>query len=136
MEFRNNNEIKKPLSVFTLASLTDIVLLLLIFFLLTSSFITNFGIRVNVPRAESSPPVQQQYITVVITPDRTFYVNGEVTNRTEVASRVRTEHQRNPGFPLVIRADRDAIIDDAVHVMNIGQSLNMSIMMATERAYR
>lgn len=136
MEFREAAEIKKPLSVFTLASLTDIVLLLLIFFLLTSSFVANFGIRVNVPRAESAPSVQQQFITVVITPERTFFVNGELTNRADIAGKVRTEFQRNPGTPLVIRADRDALIDDAVHVMNIGQSLNMSILMATERGTR
>jgi biopolymer transport protein ExbD len=136
MQFRKETEIKKPLSVFTLASLTDIVLLLLIFFLLTSSFVANFGIRVNVPRSESSPPVQQQFITVVITPDGTFYVNGDLTTKSDLATRVRSEHQNNPGTPLVIRADKDAIIDDAVHVMNIGQSLNMSILMATERAFR
>lgn len=136
MEFREATEVKEPLSVFTLASLTDIVLLLLIFFLLTSSFVANFGIRVNVPRAESSPPVQQQFITVVVTPDRTFFVNGELTSRADLAGKVRTEYQRFPNTPLVIRADRDALIDDAVHVMNIGQSLNMSIMMATERGTR
>lgn len=133
MDFRSDSEVKKPLSVFTLASLTDIVLLLLIFFLLTSSFVANFGIRVNVPRSESSPPMQQQFITVVITPERSFYVNGDLTNRADIATRVRSEYQKNPNTPLVIRADRDAIIDDAVHVMNIGQSLNMSILMATER---
>ena len=136
MEFRAQNEVKKPLSLFTMASLTDIVLLLLIFFLLTSSFVTNFGIRVNVPQAESSPPVQQQYITVVITPQSAFYVEGDLTLKTDVANRVRTLQQERPGAPLVIRADRDAIIDDAVHVMNIGQSLNMNIMMATERSFR
>lgn len=136
MQFRTDSEIKRPLSVFTLASLTDIVLLLLIFFLLTSSFVANFGIRVNVPQSESSPPVQQQFVTVVITPDGTFYVNGDLTTRSELATRVRTEYQNNPGTPMVIRADKDAIIDDAVHVMNIGQSLNMSILMATERAFR
>lgn len=136
MEFRKESEIKKPLSVFTLASLTDIVLLLLIFFLLTSSFVANFGIRVNVPRSESSPPMQQQFITVVITPDRTFYVNGDITARGDLATRVRSEYQNHPGTPLVIRADKDAIIDDAVHVMNIGQALNMNILMATERTSR
>jgi biopolymer transport protein ExbD len=136
MDFRQESEVKKPLSVFTLASLTDIVLLLLIFFLLTSSFVANFGIRVNVPRSESSPPVQQQFITVVITPERQFYVNGDITLKNDLAVRVRAEYQKNPNTPLVIRADKNAIIDDAVYVMNIGQSLNMSIMMATERATR
>ncbi len=136
MNFRPESEIRKPLSVFTLASLTDIVLLLLIFFLLTSSFVTNFGIRVNVPRAESSAQVQQQYINVAITPQGEFYLDGERVARDQIASRIRSVHQQNPGSSLVIRADRDAIIDDAVHVMNIAQSLGLTVLMATERTFR
>jgi biopolymer transport protein ExbD len=136
MNFRPQTEIKKPLSVFTLSSLTDIVLLLLIFFLLTSSFVTNFGIRVNVPRAESSAQVQQQYINVAITPQGEFFLDGERVSREEIGQRIRATHQRNPGSSLVIRADRDAIIDDAVHVMNIAQSLNLTVLMATERTFR
>jgi len=136
MNFRPEKEIKKPLSVFTMSSLTDIVLLLLIFFLLTSSFVTNFGIRVNVPRAESSSQVQQQYINVAITPQGEFYLDGEQVSKTEIGARIRSVHQQNPGSSLVIRADRDAIIDDAVHVMNIAQSLNLTVLMATERTFR
>ncbi len=136
MNFRTESEVKKPLSVFTLASLTDIVLLLLIFFLLTSSFVTNFGIRVNVPRAESSAQVQQQYINVAITPQGEFYLDGERVARDQIGSRIRSLHQQNPGSSLVIRADRDAIIDDAVHVMNIAQSLGLTVLMATERSFR
>lgn len=136
MNFRPENEVKKPLSVFTLSSLTDIVLLLLIFFLLTSSFVTNFGIRVNVPRAESSAQVQQQFINVAITPRGEFYLDGEMVAREQLGQRIRSVHQQNPGSSLVIRADRDAIIDDAVHVMNIAQSLNLTVLMATERTFR
>ncbi|MCH8568624.1 MAG: biopolymer transporter ExbD [Balneolales bacterium] len=136
MNFRSENEAKKPLSVFTLSSLTDIVLLLLIFFLLTSSFVTNFGIRVNVPRAESSAQVQQQFINIAITPQGEFFVEGERVQREQVAAKVRQLHQQNPGSSMVIRADRDAIIDDAVHVMNIAQALNMTVLMATERTFR
>ncbi len=136
MNFRSESEAKKPLSVFTLSSLTDIVLLLLIFFLLTSSFVTNFGIRVNVPRAESSAQVQQQNITVAVTSDGQFFVDGEPSTRDEVAVQIRTRYQENPSAALILRADREAKVDDAVHIMNIAQSLNMNILMATERTFR
>ncbi|NIS38782.1 biopolymer transporter ExbD, partial [Candidatus Saccharibacteria bacterium] len=66
-DFRRGDKRLPPLSLFSQSSLTDIVLLLLIFFLLTSSFVTNFGIRVEVPKAESSARTAEQFISVAVT---------------------------------------------------------------------
>ncbi|MEX0680574.1 MAG: biopolymer transporter ExbD [Balneolales bacterium] len=136
MNFRTESEVKKPLAVFAAASLTDIVLLLLIFFLLTSSFVTHFGIRVNIPRAETASATDQYFINVSITSDGSFYVMGNPVLKANIASSIREQHQQNPNATLVVRADRNAIIDDAVHVMNIGRALEMNMLMATERASR
>lgn len=132
MEFRDKTESRKPLSMFTQSSLTDIVLLLLIFFLLTSSFVTNFAIKVNVPQADSQTVSERRHISVTITSDGSFYVAGELTPRGSLAGKIRQEYQANPQATMVLRADKDAKVDDAVYVMNIGKSLNLSIMMATE----
>lgn len=136
MTFRSDSDVKKPMSLFTLSSLTDIVLLLLIFFLLTSSFVTNYGIRVNVPRAESSAQVEQQHINVAITPEGDFFVDGEQVSRDQLGARLRQEVQERADASIVIRADKEAVVDDAVHVMNIGQALNVSVLMAAERSFR
>ncbi len=133
MNFREDSEIKEPLYMFSQSSLTDIILLLLIFFLLTSSFVTNFGIRVNIPQAESSVTTDANQISVAITPAGDFFVEGEQVVRTELPGAIRTAHQNKPNATLVIRADRDARVDDAVRVMNIGRALNMNIVMATEQ---
>lgn len=119
--------------MFSQSSLTDIILLLLIFFLLTSSFVTNFGIRVNVPRAESSVTAEANQISVAITPEGDFFVEGEQTPRANLSIVLRQAYQNKPNATLVIRADRDARVDDAVQVMNIGRAMNMNIVMATER---
>lgn len=133
MNFREDSNIKEPLSMFSQSSLTDIILLLLIFFLLTSSFVTNFGIRVNVPQATSSVTTEANQISVAITPDGDFFVDGEQTPRANLSLVIQQVYQNKPNASLVIRADRDARVDDAVRVMNIGRALNMSIVMATER---
>ena len=132
MEFRSQSETRKPLSMFTQSSLTDIVLLLLIFFLLTSSFVTNFAIRVNVPQADSQTVSERRHISVAITADGQFYVSGELTPRGQLAGKIRQEYQNNPQSSLVLRADKNATVDDAVRVMNIAKSLNLNILMATE----
>lgn len=123
----------EPLTMFSQSSLTDIILLLLIFFLLTSSFVTNFGIRVNVPRAEAGTTAEAQQISVAITSEGDFFVDGEQVAFGSLSTAIRQAYQNKPGSTLVVRADREARVEDAVRAMNIGKALNMNIVMATER---
>ncbi len=132
-DFRRGDKRLPPLSLFSQSSLTDIVLLLLIFFLLTSSFVTNFGIRVEVPRAESSAATESQFISVAVTKDGEFYVDGDLTARGSLASAIRNARNNKPDGTVVLRADKDAKVDDAVRVMNISKALNLKIIMATEQ---
>jgi len=108
------------------------VLLLLIFFLLTSSFVTNFAIRVNVPQADSQTTTERRHISVTVTAEGTYYVAGDLTPRAQLSAKIREEYRDNPQSTLVLRADKDAKVDDAVRVMNIAKALNLNIMMATE----
>lgn len=133
MNFRDEGSRSEPLTMFSQSSLTDIILLLLIFFLLTSSFVTNFGIKVNVPQAESSVTTESTQISVAVTPEGDFFVDGEQTTRMDLATAIRSAYQNKPSATLVVRADQDARVDDAVQAMNIGRALNMNIVMATER---
>ncbi len=136
MDFRREDDRMEPLTLFSQSSLTDIVLLLLIFFLLTSSFVTNFGIKVNIPKAETGAQTESQFITVAVTKDGQFFVDGEPTSSGMLASSLREAKSNNPQTTLVLRADKDAIIDDAVRVMNIAKALELNIMMATEQSSR
>ncbi len=132
MDFSSDNK-RKPLAMFSQSSLTDIIFLLLIFFLLTSSFVTDHGIMVNIPQAQSSVTMEQNQVSVSITPEGSFFVEGEQVPRAGLADAIRLAYQNKPNSTLVVRADRDARVDDAVQAMNIGKALNMNIVMATER---
>lgn len=136
MDFRKDEDRIEPLTLFSQSSLTDIVLLLLIFFLLTSSFVTNFGIKVNIPKAETGAQTEAQLISVAVTKEGEFFVDGELTSRGMLASALREARSQKPQATLVLRADKDAIIDNAVRVMNIAKALELDIVMATERASR
>ncbi len=118
------------MSTFSLAGLTDIVLLLLIFFLLTSSFVVQFGIQVNVPRAEASSMVEEQYISVTITADGQYYVNQEKVAPDDLITAIRKA--RGNRQVLVLRADEAATIKQFARVANIARALNMRVLMATE----
>ena len=136
MDFRKDEDRMESLTMFSQSSLTDIVLLLLIFFLLTSSFVTNFGIKVNIPKAETGAETETQFITVAVTKDGQFYVDGNKTSSGMLASALREAKNKKPQGTLVLRADKDAIVDDAVRVMNIAKALELNIIMATEQGSR
>lgn len=122
---------RKPLTTFSLAGLTDIVLLLLIFFLLTSNFIPQFGIQVNLPQAETAAPTQSQYVTVVITEDGRFYVEQEETSRNGLLEAVR--EAKGDRTALVLRADQAATVGQFATVASIAKALDLRVLMATER---
>lgn len=121
----------RPLSQYSLAGLTDIVLLLLIFFLLTSSFIPQFGIQVNLPQAETSAPMEDLYVSVAITSDGRFYVNQDLVPREQLLDALR--EAQGTRTALVLRADQQATVGQFATVANLAKALNMRVLMATER---
>jgi biopolymer transport protein ExbD len=126
---------EEPLTSFSLAGMTDVVLLLLIFFLLTSSFIPQMGIEVNLPQVDTSAPVDEQYVTVVLTRDGTYYVNGSPTPRARLIEAIRSA-QGAPQQALVLRADQGATIGQFSTVASAAQALNLRVLVATEQENR
>jgi biopolymer transport protein ExbD len=122
---------KKPLSTFALAGLADVVFLLLVFFLLTSSFIPQFGIQVDLPNTNSAAPTMSEYITVVVTHEGRFFVEQEPTTGNDLLESIRT--QLNGRTTLVLRADEEAKVRDFARVAGIARALNLRFLMATER---
>lgn len=127
-DFSSNN---KPLSTYSLAGLTDIVLLLLVFFLLTSNFIPQFGIQVNLPQAETSAPMDDQYVSVAITADGQYYVNQNPVQREQLADALR--EVKGDRTALVLRADEEATVAQFALVANLARALDLRVLMATER---
>jgi biopolymer transport protein ExbD len=123
---------REPLTSFSLAGMADVVLLLLIFFLLTSSFIPQLGIEVTLPEVDTSAPVQEDYVTVALTGQGTFYVNGERVSQARLLPAIRAA--RTPAQnALVLRADQGATIGQFASVASAAQALNLRVLMATER---
>ena len=121
---------RKPLTTFSLASLTDIVLLLLIFFLLTSSFVTQRGIEVNLPDTASATPLEAQYVSVSILPDGSLFVDETPTTAdslTALITAVRGEREA-----IAVYADREAQIGALAAVAGAAAELDMRVSVATD----
>jgi biopolymer transport protein ExbD len=122
---------EKPLETFSLSSIADITLLLLIFFLLSSSFIPQMGIQVNLPEANTSASTDEQFVTVVVTKDGQFYVDQNPVVRDSLAGAIQAARQQKTA--LVLRADQEATVGDFAAVASIARALDLRVLMATER---
>lgn len=117
-----------------LTALIDIVFLLLVYFLLTTNFIVDEGIDINLPQAEASKPQVQQEITVYVDADgRAFLENRELALN-ELFSRLQTLIGQGPDRLVVIRADRSVVLDKAVQVMDMARAAGAGrLFLATEK---
>ncbi len=121
---------RKALTAFSLASLTDIVLLLLIFFLLTSSFVTQYGLRVQLPDVSAAAPLEQQYVAVTINPDGSLFVDERATSRDSLTATIAAlREDRNA---LAVYADSSATIGDLAAVASSASELDMRVSIATD----
>jgi biopolymer transport protein ExbD len=119
-----------------MTSLIDIVFLLLIYFLLTTNFIAAEGIKVNLPAARLVAPQLDQEITIHIDASGKIYLQEELVAIPALLNRLREVMVlSNPGS-VVVKADRTAIVDTVVTVMDVAKAAGAKkLMLATERAY-
>ncbi|MCX5715796.1 MAG: biopolymer transporter ExbD [Candidatus Omnitrophica bacterium] len=112
--------------------LINVILQLLIFFILTSSFVFQPGIKVNLPRAVTSEAIQEKSLVLMIAADNRIYLNDRLITRAELASRLKVASKENK--PLLIKADRQTLLDRVVEVLDLCRREGMSqINIATNQ---
>ena len=115
---------------FSMSSMTDIIFLLLIFFMLTSTFITPSGLPVNLPSSKSSTRVMQR-VSVTITQDRRFYVNDRRVTRDLIEIELAKALQGKEGV-VVLHVDKSVPVEYLVDVASIATSLKAKVSIATK----
>jgi len=121
-----------PISVFSMGSLTDIIFLLLIFFLLSSTFILQTGIKVALPQTTAGEPMAERMLIVSVTRDGSTYLNENQVSRAELVARLRQMIVSREQV-IIIRADRDLSLDRVVEVMDVAKSAGASrFLIATQ----
>ncbi len=122
MKFELSN---KPLAVFSYSSLTDIVLLLVIFFLLTSQFVIHTGVKVKLPGSRTNEQAEPTQLVVTITSDNVVYIGSEQIGLDQLALKLNENLQINDQNNLVIRADKTVQIDVVIKVIDAAKSVGI-----------
>lgn len=118
MEFERGKRIRIHLDI---APLIDIVLLLLIFFMLTSNFIMQPGIKITLPKAKTSKPQKEENIIVFITEDNEIYLNERKISIDELKDALEEKLKKVQKKTVILKADEKINLGLAVQVMDIAK---------------
>ena len=121
---RHHIELEHGLRQIDIAPLVDVIFQLLIFFMLTSSFIVPSGIKVNLPKAVTSQMVKSRSLEIVVSGENVIYIEGRVIDIQELKSILKELATRNQ--PLLIKADRSAQLGRVVQIWDMARDLGFS----------
>lgn len=112
----------------------DVVFIMLIFFIVTASFVKESGIEVNRPKAETSVQQSKASILVAINQQGEIWINKRRVDISSVRANIEILHAENPQGSVVIQADEEAKTKLLVSVMDATREAGVyNISIATEK---
>ena len=128
MNLRSRNKVSAD---FSMSSMTDIVFLLLIFFMLTSPAITPEALDLILPKA-SGKTTNVQSLSVSITKDLQIYINDERVSSSALEGLLKQKLAGEEDPTIILRAEEGVPIEKAVNVMDIANRNRYKIVLAVK----
>jgi biopolymer transport protein ExbD len=115
---------------FSLSSMTDLVFLLLIFFVIVSTMVSPFALPVELPKGKATTSRDKPKVAVRLTTDGAD-LNGKTIVSGELESALMTEMAaQGEGAPIILQVAQDVPTGDMVSVMDIAKRNNWRIVLA------
>ncbi len=119
---QNNDDIITDINV---TPLVDIVLVLLIIFMVTASFIVAPAIKVDLPKAANADDKPDNTIALILTENGQLFVNGKETDWSGMKNHIRTQMVKLPDMQAVISADKNLPHGDVIHLIDTIKGLGI-----------
>lgn len=127
---------QKLIAEINITPFTDVILVLLIIFMITTPLILQSNIRVNLPSSTSGQPLEQaRQISVMVTNEGMLYLDNQPTSRKTLKAEMAKLHQANPDLEVILFSDRMVRFKDLVALLDIFNELgikNLNIATKTE----
>lgn len=127
MSLRSKNKVSAN---FSMSSMTDIVFLLLIFFMLTSTLVSPNALKLLLPNSKSRT-LEKQTISVSITPEIEYYIEDQKFPFDQLENQLKQRLANEQEPAIVLHADKTVDIEFAVKVMNIAYRNKYKVVLAT-----
>jgi len=120
-----------------LTSLIDIVFMLLIYFLLTTNFMVDEGIKIKLPRAKAAAPQTQKEITVYVDRNGRAFLFDKPISEGLLFKKLKERIAGQGNRLVVVKADRSVVLDKAVKIMDIAKAAGAGrLCLATEKDFK
>ena len=128
MNLRGRNRVTPE---FNMSSMTDIVFLLLIFFMIASTLVTTSAIDILLPKA-SGKTENKKSIAVSIKENLTFYVDQKLVGESMLEDELKTVLANQEEPTIVLRADKSVAVEHVVKVMDIANRNKFKVILAVK----
>ena len=119
-----------------MTSLIDIVFLLLIYFLLTTNFMVEEGIKIKLPQAKASTPQVEEVITIYVDRQGRAFLGTREVSMAALFDGLKEMIGSREDKLVVVRADRAVILNKAVKVMDVAKAAGAGrLCLATEKEF-
>lgn len=115
---------------FNMASMTDLIFLLLIFFMLTSSFVTPSGLPVSLPTSKQSK-IEVQKVSVTVTESLQYYVNDKRVSKGMLEGELKSKLAGINGS-VILHIDKNVPWEHGIYVADIATKLEAKVVVATK----
>lgn len=128
MDFKGGNKVTPE---FNMASMTDIVFLLLIFFMLASTLVSVNAIDILLPKA-SGKTENKNSVAVSIKKDLTYYIDDKRVGESVLENELQAALSKESAPTIVLRAEKSVPIDNVVKVMDIANRNKFKVILAVK----
>jgi len=126
MDIKGRNKVSPE---FSMSSMTDIVFLLLIFFMLTSTLVTADALDLVLPKA-SGKTEHSQNLSVSINKKLQYYIDKKQIQKENLETRLKTRLENEKKPVIILRVEEGVPIENAVYVMDIANRNNYKVILA------
>ena len=119
--------------IINITSLIDVLFLLLIFFIVSSTFLEQPGMELELPKTEAQPPQRMEGYTVFVTTDEKVFLNEEEISLEALPGRLTEIAPETEEDGLILKADENVRYGLVVEVMDIAKQSGIGrLVVATE----
>lgn len=118
---KKNRRRNKVLAEINITPFTDVILVLLIIFMITTPMLMQPGIKVNLPKTQTTDNEDTSNIEVLISKEGYVHMNGKQIHESNVESTIKNLLAASPDKPIVIKADKDVKYDYVIKFMDLSK---------------
>jgi biopolymer transport protein ExbD len=129
-----DNNSRRIMSEINITPFTDVVLVLLIIFMVTTPLIMQAGIPIKLPKTQTISDVSDAGLTIMLTSDNKIYFNDVEINKSHLESALKNRILNDPNVLVIIKADKNSYHGQVVEILDMAKIAGVKrLAIATEQ---